>query len=424
MITRSMVTTAVFRVAMAWFTMAIVLTPRAALAEHDTMEGRVFAGYQGWFAAEGDGTDHRFQHFQGRDGFKPGSTNVEMWPDLSEFDEDEKYPTPFRNADGSVAHVFSSAHPKTVDRHFAWMKEYGIDGVFLQRFAVRVKDPHRHHLDVVLENVRRSAKAHDRSWSIMYDLSGMGAEEIVRVVGNDWRELEEASVTKDPTYLHHRGRPVVTVWGIGFNDNRKYSLRECLELVRLLKGDREHGGNTVMIGVPYWWRTLDRDALDDPLLHQIITEADVVSPWAVGRFGTPEDALRLSGHLEEDRRWLWERGVDYMPVIFPGFSWHNMHSGRGDDRPMNQIPRLGGHFLWSQAVAAKRAGASMAYVAMFDEIDEGTAIMKVSNNPPVGATTFLTYEGLPSDHYLWLTGQIARLFRGELPPSLEPPSRE
>jgi hypothetical protein len=53
----------------------------------------------------------------------------------------------------------------------------------------------------------------------------------------------------------------------------------------------------------------------------------------------------------------------------------------------------------------------MAYVAMFDEVDEGTAIFKCTNDPPVGR--FCTYEGLSSDHYLKLTGLAGRLLRGE-----------
>jgi len=73
-------------------------------------------------------------------------------------------------------------------------------------------------------------------------------------------------------------------------------------------------------------------------------------------------------------------------------------------------------FLWSQFVAAKRAGATMIYVAMFDEVDEGTAIFKCANDVPVGGPNrFLTYEGLPGDFYLQLTGSGARLLRGELP---------
>jgi hypothetical protein len=61
---------------------------------------------------------------------------------------------------------------------------------------------------------------------------------------------------------------------------------------------------------------------------------------------------------------------------------------------------------------------------MFDEIDEGTAIFKCSNNPPVGESKFVTYESLPSDHYLWLTGQIGRLLRDERPTTEAPPERK
>jgi hypothetical protein len=101
--------------------------------------------------------------------------------------------------------------------------------------------------------------------------------------------------------------------------------------------------------------------------------------------------------------------MDFLPVVFPGFSWHNLKP----QDPLNKIPRLKGQFLWSQFAAAKQAGAAMIYVAMFDEVDEGTAIFKCTNDPPVGANPFVTYEGLPSDHYLWLTGEGGRLLRGE-----------
>ena len=61
--------------------------------------------------------------------------------------------------------------------------------------------------------------------------------------------------------------------------------------------------------------------------------------------------------------------------------------------------------------AIKQYGMNMVYVAMFDEVDEGTAIFKCTNQPPVGR--FATYEGMPSDHYLRLAGMGGRLLRGE-----------
>jgi hypothetical protein len=58
----------------------------------------------------------------------------------------------------------------------------------------------------------------------------------------------------------------------------------------------------------------------------------------------------------------------------------------------------------------------MAYVAMFDEVDEGTAIFKVTNAPPKEAK-FQTYDGLPADWYLRLTGEGAKVIRGERKPT-------
>ena len=65
----------------------------------------------------------------------------------------------------------------------------------------------------------------------------------------------------------------------------------------------------------------------------------------------------------------------------------------------------------------------MAYVAMFDEMDEATAIFKCTSDVPQGASPFVTFDGLPSDHYLWLTGRGRELLNGRIPPSAEPPPR-
>lgn len=62
------------------------------------------------------------------------------------------------------------------------------------------------------------------------------------------------------------------------------------------------------------------------------------------------------------------------------------------------------------------------FVGMFDEVDEGTAIFKVTNDPPIG-NYFATYLGRPSDRYLRLVGTASQMFRGETPWSATIPSQ-
>lgn len=385
------------------------------VVDPSTLTGKVLCGYQGWFAAPGDGSERGWVHYGvGRKGFQPGMCTIDLWPDMSDYSEEEKYPTSFRYADGSQASVFSSYHPKTVDRHFLWMKQYGIDGVFLQRFGSSLRAPKvRNHRDVVTANVRTAAEKHGRVWAMMYDLSGLREGEIEKVVMADWKRLiDESKITQDRTYLHHEGKPVIAIWGIGFGDNRKYTLEECEKLIRFLKQDPTYGGNTLMLGIPSFWRTFKRDSVKDEKLHTLLEQADILSPWTVGRYRTPAQAkMHAREVVEPDIKWAESKGLEVLPVIFPGFSWQNLKKSKGEEAPLNHIPRLKGQFLWSQAKAYREAGASMLYVAMFDEIDEGTAIFKCTNHPPIGESNFLTYEGLPSDHYLWITGRITHLLR-------------
>ncbi|MEM8865452.1 MAG: sulfatase-like hydrolase/transferase [Planctomycetota bacterium] len=396
---------------------------RAKAVDTSSLDGKVMCGYQGWFNVPEDGMGLGWKHWGRRihDPLEPGNITVDLWPDVSELGPDERYPTGFKLADGSPAEVYSSVHPKTIRRHFDWMQEHEIDGVFLQRFANGiVKDPLLANKNKVLAGVRAAAHATGRAYAMMYDLSGLRAGETTRVF-EDWRRLcDQSRITSDPSYLSHNGKPLVAVWGVGFMDGgkpRDYSLQECRKLVSQLKDD----GCAVMLGIPTGWRTLSRDSTKDELLHDIIRLADVVSPWTPGRY---RDRAGVQAHAKTfwrpDCEWCVDEGIDYLPVVFPGFSWHNLTGSK-----LDEIPREGGRFLWSQFVAAKRAGATMAYVAMFDEVDEGTAIFKCTNDPPVGdGAAFLTYEGLPSDHYLWLTGEAGRMYRNERPTTKRMPARE
>lgn len=388
-----------------------------------SLTGKVMVGYQGWFNAEGDGAGRGYNHWAPKGGQPaPGNVRVDMWPDLSEFPASERFPTKLKHADGTTAEVFSSYLRPTVTRHFAWMEEHGIDGVFLQRFISSLsRGTSLAANNAVLENVRAGARRHGRVYALMYDLSSLRPGQ-ADVLIEDWKKLLRTTrLTRDPNYLHHRGKPLIALWGCGFLDHDKPrpSLADWRKIITFLKEDKTSGGLSVMLGVPSQWRTLTRDSVTDPVLHELITMADVVSPWTPGRYRTPEAAtLHAATVWQPDIAWLRERQIDFLPVAFPGFSWHNMKPSD----PLNAIPRLQGRFFWSQIAAAKHAGANMLYVAMFDEVDEGTAIFKVTNTPPVGdGVQFVTYEGLPSDHYLRLTGLAGKVIRGELPPTSEPP---
>ncbi len=394
-----------------------IATAAAPRVDAGTLAGKVMCGYQGWFNCEGDGAERGWVHWtKGRGPFAPGNAKIDLWPDVSDLDADERFATGFKHADGRVAEVFSSFKRKTVLRHFEWMRDYGIDGAFVQRFAADLRDPKvLRHNNTVLSHCRDGAEEAGRAFVVMYDLSGLRADRMQQVM-DDWRSLRaELHVTDSPAYLRHRGKPLVAVWGVGFSDDRKYTLAETRQLVEFLKKD----GCSVMLGVPTHWRELKNDALADPALHDVLKLADVVSPWTVGRY---RDAAGVARHeekfLKPDLAWCAEAKLDYLPVVFPGFSWHNMHGG-----PPDSIPRRKGEFLWSQFTAAKRAGAEMIYVAMFDEVDEGTAIFKCTNDAPVSDQShFITYESLPSDFYLRLTGAGGKLLRGETPISDKLPS--
>lgn len=385
-----------------------------------TLQGKIMAGYQGWFNAPSDGAGLGWTHWarSGSKPFAPGNVAVDLWPDMSEATAEERFPTGFKHANGEPAVVFSSHNRTTVLRHFKWMRDYGIDGVFVQRFANGLKNESaRHHKDMVLSNCREGSNRGGRTYAVMYDLSGLDAGKTT-VVSEDWKMLRNRmSMGKDPAYLHHEGKPLVAIWGMGFNDRRKYTLKECRELVEFFKAD----GCSVMLGVPTGWRDENRDAITDPAFHDLLELADVISPWTPGRYNTPADAsAHADMYYTADIAWCRERAIDFLPVVFPGFSWHNMKP----KDPFDETPRLKGQFLWSQFVSAEKAGASMIYVAMFDEVDEGTAIFKCTNSPPVGANRFVTYEGLPSDHYLWLTGEAGRMLRGKRVMESSVPKRE
>ena len=242
----------------------------------------------------------------------------------------------------------------------------------------------------------KSANKYERAICVMYDLSGMQLGE-EKLLLKDIDEIAKRYSLKDhaknPSYLYHNGKPLVTVWGVGFNDNRSYGLNEAEYIIDGLKSQ----GFSVMLGVPTQWRKLEGDTESDPRLHELIRKCDILMPWFVGRYNETTYP-KYQKLVEEDIQWAKKNLVDYAPLVYPGFSWGNM---KGKEHN-SFIPRNKGSFLWKQLMGAIRAGAEMIYVAMFDEIDEGTAIFKCAKKVPVGESL---YTADPSAH-VWADGRL------------------
>lgn len=391
----------------------------------------VMAGYQGWFNCEGDGAGRGWNHYLINGKFEPGSCSIDFWPDVSEYDV--TYETAFPTADGSsYAHVYSPYDASSVDLHFKWMQEHGIDGVFMQRFVSTISSElGKAHSQVVLDNAFAAAKKYNRAIAIMYDLSGQSYGVIEDKVSEDWAELVERYGIDDneqcPTYLRENTKPLVAIWGVGFTD-REYTTAEAISLIDNIKGDDNL--YSILLGVPYNWRTLTSDAESNPELHDAIKKCDIIMPWAVGRYNSSTYYTTASSMQEYDISWCRDNDILYVPCAFPGFSWRNLQLGSDSatTAAYDATPREKGAFLWKQIYGAKISGASALYVAMFDEVDEGTAIFKClseSDVPQNGDNSFVGYEdGLESDHYLWLVGKGADWFHGDATYTNVMPTRE
>jgi predicted outer membrane repeat protein len=238
---------------------------------------------------------------------------------------------------------------------------------------------------------------------------------MINDIKQHWQEMANKHEVNDNTkeyVLTYQQKPVVAIWGVGFNRTDNYDLDDIEELINYFKND----GCAVLLGVPRNWRTPGQgDAVNNPQLLNVIKSADIVHPWTPGRYSNISGIDSHKSIIIADKAWCDNENLLYMPVVFPGFSWQNLKKSQGEISSLNSIPRLKGDFLWRQFYNAIDAGSQTVYVAMFDEMDEGTCIFKVDHNPPSSAESqFTNYEGLPNDYYLWLTGKAGEALRGEI----------
>ncbi|MFF5083958.1 discoidin domain-containing protein [Actinoplanes sp. NPDC000266] len=388
--------------------------PARAASPPGDVVGKISVGYQGWFSCPGDGAPIGGWWHWSSDRFQPPSpsnTTIVSWPDLRDFTH--TYPTAYPHlGNGAPAALFSSYDQQTVDTHFAWMRTYGIDTAALQRFnPVGDEGPTR---DAMTVKVRAAAEATGRKFYIMYDVTGW--TNMQSELKTDWTTKMSAH-TASPAYARQNGKPVVCVWGFGFNDDgRPFAPAACLDVVNWLKAQ----GCYVIGGVPTYWREGKNDSRTGFL--DVYHAFHMLSPWMVGRTGTL-DGLDwfLSNVNTADQADCNAHGIDYQPCVLPG----DLSSGH----------RRHGDFYWRSVYNMVRLGAQGLYVSMFDEFNEGNQIAKTAETAasvPAGTgIRALDEDGTfcSSDYYLRITTDAGRMLKGQLaltavrptPPALTTP---
>jgi len=374
--------------------------PTKDYVDRSTLNHKVMVGYQGWFRTPNDLTDGGWFHWCKDGVMTPANFNVDMWPDLTGFKPAELFRAgEVVTRSGKPAYLFSSTTRDTVRRHFQWMRKYNIDGAFLQRFVHSSSSGAWGHDEWVLHHVREAANLEGRIWAIEYDVSSLSGEpDPLGVIATDWKWLVDVvKVLKDPQYAHEGGKPVVFIWGLPYPD-RDIRRATADAIVDFFQHDPKYGGNYVIGGFPWWWRT-QTDWYDH------FRRYDGVLAWM------PPDQQAYLDDCQQLRSW----GMDYFPHAWPGFSWANMRHQTGNQ---DYTPREGGAFLWQKMREALASGASRLFIGMFDEYDEGTAIMPMSDDPPSPPAAwgrFVTNEGMPSDWWMVLAGEARGRLLGQRP---------
>lgn len=261
-------------------------------------------------------------------------------------------------------------------------------------------------LNGIADKVRKNAEKYNRKFFIMYDVSGWDNFSTELIEDLNTNLLGNLSIFNSSAYARQNDRLVICIWGFGFT-NRPDNPSGSLSVINELKRRNFY----VIGGVPKSWRFGNRDSRST--YDGVYLAFDMIQPWVVGSFGGVGGAKSQQNLLRDDYEFCRSRSIDYQAVLFPGFAWSNWNSG-----PRNQIARLHGDFMWQQFVNLKEIGIKNAYIAMFDEFDEGTAIAKAAEDNstiPIDQY-FLTLDAdgvhLSSDFYLRLVQAGSNMLKG------------
>jgi|EP00970_Alexandrium_tamarense_P012376 hypothetical protein len=394
-----------------------------------TLTNQIIVGYQGWYTYPGDGAPinkwkHWFADDSPQDPFA-ANLNVDQYPMMDEYDDVDLAESNVTMPDGSKAKFYSNAKPNVVKKHFEWMADYGISGAFHMRFMVDLDLPKNYNWKTgVLRSVRDAAEASGRVFAVSYNIAGRFSGDVLEDLKNDWMNLvDNELITSSDRYLQHNGLPVLRIYGIGFKIVDVADTAKILDLINWFQKDAEPKYRVFLIGgVPSRWRERIGDSREEAEWQSVYESLDGIHPWHVGRWTTLSAwDTYYTNTIALDAKLCNDLGIVYMPTMWPGFSWHNLKHDKSPQPPINQIPRLGGEFMWSQAFKyAADANIKSIWMAQFDEVDEGTAIYKVAATqndcPAEGEWLSLDADGvsLPSDWYLRLCGEAQKMLAGEI----------
>jgi hypothetical protein len=153
-----------------------------------------------------------FTHWgQGLDRPGGGRFTIDLWPDVSEYDSKDWREVPgLTMPDGSSAKLYSAFRKGPVLLHCKWMRQYGIDGVFLSRFIGEATSPARsRHVNRVLANVREGCHREGRVRAMMLDLA-TGRNATTTAVMDDWKFLcDKVRVREDDLKTRKTGDSTV-----------------------------------------------------------------------------------------------------------------------------------------------------------------------------------------------------------------------
>ena len=366
-----------------------------------TLVGKVLAGYQGWFATPNDPADNGWNHWGRSANVDPAPTEitVDQWPYLEEYEYGRVYSAGnMVHQDGRPAYLFSSRDLETVQRHFRWMRKHNIDGAYLQRFVTRNNSGYYGASEFVLNNVRAAANQEGRVWAIEYDVSSLDTDvNPFQVMTNDWQYLvNQCHILDDPRYLRENGKPVLFIWGFSVS-GRNFTVAQADEIVSWFTNQNLH----LIGGVNSTWES-----------NNAWTNHYKKYNALLGWMETSQtDLVRQKNTLNS-----W--GLKILPHAWPGLSWNNLQK---TVFPYQYTARGGGSFYWNKIYNAVSCGADQLFLGMFDEYDEGTAIMPMSDNPPdiynTGGTNtwghYLDNEGLDPFWYLRLSGAGREMINGQ-----------